>query len=678
MKRIKIAYLIIALIIITTLLTACSAGDIPVVGKLFSKDTGAQTDVADTNQDATDNSGPSIDAEYPPVPAGTVITIDGIFDILGSAGLSADTVAGYLILDANGVETDELLVTEDTYFTFIYQMRGADVSEQSQMVIGVKVTEGVVETPEVSEDNQQVEVDQPTVPAASKYEVFDYSKVEITPFTFSGLNENMLYLVNISNFNINKIPHSFEYTCITKYLDTWDTDYRELDERFNMWCIPKSYLYMQSPDYEDGSDLSVYQGEYILVLKPRYSEYTLDIYRSEDVILLPLGSDINDLAKEPSDSAKQECDFLMNEDFDDDETDVPDFYGAKEIITQIYNARDVDVFDNLLKTKVVDYSDMGTPDNMSDDIPWDEYEAGIVSGTQTEVTTGEQQTPEAVTTAESTTITETTTTTTTTESVIQTINEDVANSFRSRHPELFTFFPDSERVYSKWDWRIDDNTTVKGTVTLKDGTIIPQLGNSGSSYDFLSGTSSSSGSMFESPDYSSSSSSSSSSFETGTTTVGDEGYEQVEPEEEDNSIIEYEISAGNTKCKVTSNDTYRYMIDNQNSSSSEVYINHRDKRYTIKVVNESAYMDYWTKDYLNRSMNGYSITTSDYVGSTVADNNSIVLMNIQYEVNGEKFTEPYMAYIRNGSEYIIIIPEKAESPNSDVLADILKRCVAMQ
>lgn len=716
MKRRKIACISIA-IIITTLLTGCSLGDIPVVGKFLSKDTGEQTDVPvdDTvvGTEATVGDTPHIDAEYPPVPVGTVITIDDIFNVLSSAGLSTETVAGYLILDENGVEADQLTITQDTYFTFIYQMRDAEANEQSQMVIGVKVTDETVTTPEnmgdelvQGEESQQQdtqmesgEVDIAQEPSAAKYEVFNFDECNMSQFDYAGdLELGKLYKASVLDFDLSKVLHYDGYSFMTKSLSDLTINYTDINQdlsgKLNVFCIPTSYIYMQAPDYEEGADMSVYDGDYSLIIQPVYADYTDEIYRTEDVLIMPLIEDVTSFAAEPSDDTKSECDFLMDESYDDDSGEIEDFYGAAEILAQLSETEDLFIFDDLLKFTVTDYSDMGTPDDMTDDVTWEEYEAGVISSAQSGET--EEGTEEGTSTTVSTgTTTITETTTTTTESVLQSINEEVANSFRSRHPELFTFFPETDQVYSKWDWRIDDNTTVKGTVTLKDGTIIPQLERTegGTIYDITNGTSSTSsfgdgnsstgttGSVF-----SSSGNGTTSSYTTttqtgddGSLTVGDEGYETTEAEEDEDEedVTEYEISLGDTKCKVESNNTYRYMIDSQNSSTSEVFVNHRDNRYTIKVVDENTYMNYWTKDYLARSMNGYSITASDYNGSTVADNNAIVLMNIQYESSDGQVTVPYMAYIRNGSEYIIIIPDEEEEANSDVLADILKRCVSM-
>lgn len=701
MKRRKITCLSMALII-STLLTGCSTEKIPVIGKLMNKDANT-TDVASdgANSDNSANTDPIIDAEYPPVAVGTVITIDDIFGLLGSAGLSAETVAGYLIVDATGVEVDELVVTENTYFTFIYQMRGADVSEQSKLVIGVRVTDEVVSSPDSSSDGSadaagiEPEVVEPVAPAVARYEVFDYSMATSIMFDYSALENGILYINSVTNFDISRIPHSYEYDSIARDMSTMMLAYNDVDtsiaNKFKVYCIPKSFIFMQALDYEDGADMSAYAGEYVLVLEPKYESYTDEIYRSEDVLILPLIDDVNAFAEEISDEAKSECDFLMDESFDDESSDIDDFYGSMEILMRLADTEDIFIFDDVLNTEVVDYCDMGTPDNIADDIPWDDYESGIINGNSqaSSAETGAEQgaagSSEVV--GGSVNITETTTSTTT-ESVIQAINEDVANSFRSRHPELFTFFPVSEQIYSKWDWRIDDNTTVKGTITLGDGTIIPELSvtDSGKFYNITDGTTTSYGtavtpvgpsvtssSVFDS----SSTTSSSTTTSSGSTTLGDEGYDTSEPKEEEEYINEYEISRGNTTCKVVANNTYRYMIDNQNSSSSQVYVNHKDKRYTIKVVDENEYTQYWTKDYLSRSLNGYSIVSSNYTGSTDANNNSIVLMNIQYNNGTTDVVEPYMAYIRNGSEYIIIIPDEAEQTGSDTLADILKRCVSL-
>lgn len=708
MKRRKIACLIIALII-TTLLTGCSLGDIPVIGKYLSKDSDVQTDAPASDQ--TDIAGddfndmPHIDAEYPAVPVGTTITVNDIFNLLSPVGLSAETVAGYLIISADGNEVEALTVTEDTYFTFIYQMRDAEANEQSQMVIRVTVTgESMADDgfDDFSQDESQAAVEtpqEPQGPTAVKYEVFKYDDVTSDVFSFSAMSAGGVYISNVLDFDIHRINHSYEYENIAKKLSDLTSSYTDIDAniagKFMAYCIPKAYVYMQAPDYEEGADMSVYNGEYVIVLEPVYEDYTDEIYQSEDVLILSLIDDVNNLAKEPSDEAKQECDFLMDETFDDESDEAPDFYGAMEIIMQLANTEDIFIFDDILKAKVVDYSDMATPDNMSDDVTWDEYEAGVVSGAQEtpiEEEQGAEQSGESsstTTTSSTTTVTETTTTTTT--SVIQAINDEVANSFRSRHPELFTFFPETEQVYSKWDWRIDDSTTVKGTVTLKDGTIIPQLSNSNENntiYNITDGTSSTrgtgnstgnrgtSGSVFSSTPSATEEPSTGTSF--SSTTLGDEGYETEEPEEEE-ELTKYEISLGNTKCTVTSNNTYRYMIDSQNSSSSEVYVNHRDDRYTIKIVDENTFSNYWLNDHLHRSANGHTISPDkSYTGYTDADNTTIVLMNILYKSTVGDVTEPYMAYIRNGSEYIIILPDKAESTGSDTLADILKRCVALK
>ena len=712
MKRRDIKCLGIALII-STLLTGCSTADIPVIGKLMNKDASTDDVASDdvNTDDGVDSSAPAVDAEYPPVPVGTVLTIDDIFGVLGQVGLSQDTVAAYAIIDEFGQSVDELYIDYDTYFTFVYQMRDDEVGTQNEMVIGVRVTDEVVSTPEVADDlGNEVEtagtepIEEPA-PTVARYEVFDFVNATSMTFDYSALEPGTLYIDNAFTFDINSIPHSYEYDSIAKNMNTLVSGYTDVDtsiaDKFKVFCIPELFVYMQAPDYEEGADLSAHNGNFLLALVPQYDSYTDAIYQSEDILLLPLISDVNDFGSNISDEAKAECDFLLSEEFDDDSTDIEDFYGSMEILMQLSNTEDIFIFDDVLNVEVVDYCDMGTPDNLMDDVTWEEYEAGVISGnaqqTPTESELGEQQesgessNSSQTVVSGTTTITETTTTTTT-ESVLQAINEEVANSFRSRHPELFTFFPETDLIYSKWDWRITDDTTLKGTVTLPDGTIIPPTSNRGESniYDITTGevsysnevtpvgpsvTSSSSGSVF--------SGSAETGASTGTetsgssTTLGDEGYESAEPEEEEDSINEYEITSGNTTVKVTANNTYRYMIDNQNSSTSEVYINHRDKRYTIKVVNETEYMNYWTKDYLNRGMGQYSITSSNYSGVTDADGNAIILMTIEYKNGTENVKVPYMAYVRNGSEYIIIIPDEEEDANSETLADILKRCISL-
>lgn len=700
MKRRKIACLSMVLII-TTLLTGCSLGDIPVVGKLFNKSPDTQVDTSVDDQAGTEddmvNPAPSVDAEYPAVPFGTVITVDDIFELLSPYGLSKETVAGYLILDSNENEANELVITEDTYFTFIYQMRDADVGEQSKLVIGVKVAEETVGTPDDILSDSGTEPDVPSVPeqpSAAKYEVFDYSATTAQVFGFNELENGKVYLNNAVDFDVHKITHSYEYESISKPLSSFTSNYTETDisiaDKLTIYCIPKSFIYMQALDYEEGADMSAYDGEYVLIVEPIYDNYTDEIYRSEDMLLLPLIDDVNAFAKEPSNEAIQECDFLMDESFDEESNDMQDFYGSMEILMRLADTEDLFIFDDVLNVTVIDYSDMGTPDNMSDDVPWEEYEVGIIGGTSSselEEGTQSSQVSETTTTVTGSTIITETTTTTTTESVAQTINEEVANSFRSRHPELFTFFPETARLYSKWDWRIEDGTQIKGTITLEDGTIIPATrSSSGNTYDlsgstgssYIHSSSGSSGSIFGSSSSEEEEDIEDTSVE-GSIVVGDEGYETSDPEEEEDTLSEYEIKLGNTTCRVTSNNTYRYMIDSQNSSSSEVFINYKDKRYTVKVVDENKYSDYWMNDYLHRSAGGHTISPDkDYNGYTDADNTTIVLMNIKYTSGGSDVTEPYMAYIRNGSEYIIIIPDEAEDAGSEVLADILKRCISLQ
>lgn len=692
MKRRKIACLCMALII-TTLLTGCGLKDIPGVGKLFNKDNNTQTEAPD-NQNVTDitDGSPSVDAEYPAVPVGAVITAADIFDVLSSAGLSTDTVDAYLILDSNDQDVNELTITEDTWFTFIYHLRGTEDGEQSRMVIGVKVTDEVAEPVSEPQDDITDQQDVSDVsdennnrPAVAKYEVFDYNAAVSETFDFSSLDSGKLYLNSVSNFDVHAVPHNWEYDSMAKSMTTMINQYEDVEtsisSKFDVYCVPKSYVYMQASDYEEGADMSAYNGEYVLVLEPKYDSYTDSIYRREETLILPLIDDVNALAKEPSDEAKQECQFLLSEEFDDESTDIQDLYGAMEVLMQLANTEDIFIFDDVFKVIVIDYCDMGTPDNMSDDIPWDEYESGILNGEQSSNESNTEGSSEEI--VGGTTVITETTTTTTTESVISAINKEVANSFRSRHPELFSFFPDTDQVYSKWDWRIDDDTTVKGTVTLKDGTIIPSLSEGGRTYNIFDGSSAEPSTSSDDGVFGRFTSTDPvddiPEDDDGSMTMGDEGYDTSEPEEdEENKLNEYTISLGNTTCKVVANNTYRYMLDNQNSSSNEVYVNHRDRRYTIKVVNESEFMQYRTKDNLSRGIVNYSIVDSNYIGATDVGNNSIILTNIKYNSGGQEITEPHMAYIRNGTEYIVIIPSEAENAGSDTLADILKRCVSMQ
>lgn len=726
MKRKKITCLSVALIV-STLLTGCSLGDIPVVGKYLSKDSGAQADVSTDDQgDVTDVPSQNTAVTWlNPVPVGTVLSVNDILDQLELAGFYSDGVDKAIIADLSGTTMEEMVINEETYFTFAYHSVDMEnEGDQEHMDMAITVTDEVASDIPMENDELQEDVsgqsegesqDEPQA-AVARYEVFDYSDATNETFGFSSLENGTLYVNSVMDFDIHSIPFIDEYESISKNLEELTKNYTDADttiaSKLTAYCIPKAYVYMQALDYEEGADMSAYAGEYVIVLEPVYDGYTDEIYRSEDTLLLPLIDDVNEFAKNPSDAAKNECDFLLNENFDDEGTDIEDFYGAMEIIMQLTDTEDIFIFDDVLKVAVVDYCDMGTPDNMSDDVTWEDYESGALSTSQEPTAAEEPSGEEAVgtssgesgattqTTTTQTTTTTQSTTTTTSESVIGTINKDVANSFRSRHPELFTFFPESEQIYSKWDWRIDDNTTVKGTIVMEDGTILPQLSitDGAFTYNMSDGTSTkntssstsgistgSSSSVFgasSSDDdyYSGSTSSSSTTSSSGSMTMGNEGYETSEPEEkeDDDSINEYELSFGDTSCKVVANNTYRYMLDNQNSSSSQAYINNRDKRYTIKIVGESDYMQYWTKDYLNRSMNSYSIVTGNYSGVTDADNNAITLMNIQYNNGTEDVTEPYMAYIRNGSEYIIIIPDEAESAGSETLADILKRCIEMQ
>lgn len=239
----------------------------------------------------------------------------------------------------------------------------------------------------------------------------------------------------------------------------------------------------------------------------------------------------------------------------------------------------------------------------------------------------------------------------------ETIDTYPADSYRGKYPDLFKY-PASTNIFSRWDRRITDSTSFTSTITMADGTIIPQeqQNQDGYMYNFT-GNNTVGGS-------------------TSGTSTGDGSGTSTGSTENDEDYIT--LTGSNSTLKVVPYSGKNYTISPSESTSTVAIVKKFTSKYFIKYCNQQDFSILMKTNYYTNEKNigdDYSIyeeKTSATVGGTTIHN-----IVIEYrDSTGAKQTRPYMSYINIGDDYYVCMTDDGiEYEFSTTLEEIIKYCI---
>lgn len=232
------------------------------------------------------------------------------------------------------------------------------------------------------------------------------------------------------------------------------------------------------------------------------------------------------------------------------------------------------------------------------------------------------------------------------------LNEKVEKGYKAQHPRLWDW-PASDIKFSRWDNRITDSTSFSSTITLADGTIIPQAqqNQEGYSYNFSSG--STTGSTAQ------------------TSTRGNEDDEQTEEE------IHFYIEPGFEKFEITSYPAEGIEIDEENSTSKRVVLTYNGSNYYVMKISSDDWLKYENTDYYGNNYTSTEVVTSEALMIGEGLNKAqVITRNIQFsDSTGASEERSYMYGINCNTEYLVIVGEELPTRGNTTLRTIAMNCI---
>ena len=237
----------------------------------------------------------------------------------------------------------------------------------------------------------------------------------------------------------------------------------------------------------------------------------------------------------------------------------------------------------------------------------------------------------------------------------ETVEEIPEDSYRALHKDLYTWYPEPTMEFSRWDYRITDSTSFSSTITLADGTIIPQAqqNQEGYVYDFAN------------KDKGSSNTGNSNSFDLSN---------QNKQEEEE---TKYVLEAGFEKFEIISYPAEGFEIDTQNSTSSKVIVKYNGSNYIITSMKSDDWMKYNDTDYYGNNYTDTEIVSTDSFNIGSGLNTAIVTgRSIQFKDSTNATEErEYMYGINCNTEYLVVVGDDLPGRGNSTLSKIAKNCI---
>lgn len=237
----------------------------------------------------------------------------------------------------------------------------------------------------------------------------------------------------------------------------------------------------------------------------------------------------------------------------------------------------------------------------------------------------------------------------------ETVEEIPEDSYRALHKDLYTWYPEPTMEFSRWDYRITDSTSFSSTITLADGTIIPQAqqNQEGYVYDFAN------------KDKGSSNTGNSNSFDLSN---------QNKQEEEE---TKYVLEAGFEKFEIISYPAEGFEIDMQNSTSSKVIVKYNGSNYIITSMKSDDWMKYNDTDYYGNNYTDTEIVSTDSFNIGSGLNTALVTgRSIQFKDSTNATEErEYMYGINCNTEYLVVVGDDLPGRGNSTLSKIAKNCI---
>lgn len=232
------------------------------------------------------------------------------------------------------------------------------------------------------------------------------------------------------------------------------------------------------------------------------------------------------------------------------------------------------------------------------------------------------------------------------------LNEKVEKGYKAQHPRLWDW-PESDIKFSRWDNRITDSTSFSSTITLADGTIIPQAqqNQEGYSYNFTNGAN---------------------VGNTGSTSTGsDTDEEQVEDTEH------FYIEPGFEKFEIISYPAEGIEIDAENSTSKRVVLTYNGSNYYVMKISSDDWLKYENTDYYGNNYTSTEIVTSEALMIGEGLNKAqVITRNIQFsDSTGASEERSYMYGINCNTEYLVIVGEELPTRGNTTLRTIAMNCI---
>lgn len=237
----------------------------------------------------------------------------------------------------------------------------------------------------------------------------------------------------------------------------------------------------------------------------------------------------------------------------------------------------------------------------------------------------------------------------------ETVEEIPENSYRAIHDELYTWYPEPTMEFSRWDYRITDGTSFTSTITLADGTIIPQAqqNQEGYVYDFANKDKGSANN------------------------VNSNRYDLSNQNEQEEEETKYVLNAGFEKFEIISYPAEGFEIDTENSTTSKVIIKYNGSNYIITTMKSDDWMKYNSTDYYGNNYTDTEIVSTDSFNIGSGLNTALVTgRSIQFKDSTNASEErEYMYGINCNTEYLVIVGDDLPGRGNYTLSKIAKNCI---
>ena len=228
------------------------------------------------------------------------------------------------------------------------------------------------------------------------------------------------------------------------------------------------------------------------------------------------------------------------------------------------------------------------------------------------------------------------------------LDKTINKTYKAAHPNLYVW-PELSSEYTRWDWRITDVTSIIGTITLADGSIIPAeqtSGEEGYSYDFTNG---------------------------GSANMTNRANQNNQSEVPAETV--YTLSAGADKIILKDATESNLTLDTSSVTDTTAQFKNYSDYYLVQTVTSESFEAQKSVVLYDGMPDTFDLTSES---STGANGYMITVYNAKFvDAEGTMKNIPYFAAIKINSKYYVICycPDKMQAQYSTHLFDILSLCI---